>query len=198
MLTLASSSRNTLPRLARAASTGGPPVAHAAPNDSKLDMIRATLYPAEGVQPNSASPLGTRHAKYADRLRQILPSEEAHETVERAWALYRRHERAARDRKLRAKYNAMVEACEELDKLTQNGDRSVYDRAMVRMNHGVAAQQIVTAHMGQKKSLRSQWAEARPAGLVPREAWVPTETRGKGWNYAWKRPECEFWALGLC
>lgn len=196
MLTPLASSSRIAPRLARAyaaASSGSAPVAHEAPGDAKLDVIRSTLYPRDSIAPTSASPVGSRHPNHVQRLEYVLPSEEAHETVERAWALLRRRERQARDKALRAKYSAMVDACDELDRLTVEMDnRKLYDRAMARMNHGAAAFYATLQFEGQKRSLKSQWVEARPEGLVPRETWVPTETRGKGWKYDWTRPQCEF------
>lgn len=178
-----------------------------------MEVIRASLYPKDGVAPTSSSPIGSRHGDYERRLRAVVPSAEAHETIERAWNIFRRAQRTEKQAELGAKYGAMVEACAELDSLTRGppppanaeaeadtealGEigagvlpRAVYDRAMVRMAHAsaakVAAQQGLA--QGRKKTTESRWIEARPEGMVPREAWVPVETRGKGWNYGWTRP----------
>ncbi len=82
----------------------------------------------------------------------------------------------------------MEEACDELDQLTRDGkvDRVVYDRAMAKPNPYVLER--VT---GRRVTPESRWKEARLEGLVPREVWVSTETRGKGWDYGWKRPSGE-------
>jgi large subunit ribosomal protein L40 len=159
--------------------------------DVRADVLRATLYPSDGVNPNSSSPIGARHTKYAERLAHILPSVDAHETIERAWALYRRRQRDARERALSAKFDAMADACAELESVSVGEHKALYDRAMVRMAHGAAANVAAAQGVaqGRKKTPESRWKEARPEGLVPREAWVPTETRGKGWNYEWTRPE---------
>jgi large subunit ribosomal protein L40 len=79
----------------------------------------------------------------------------------------------------------MVEACDELERMTSEGGypRAVYERAMAR-----PAQSAGGEDRGRKVSQESKFKEARMEGLVPREAWVPTETRGKAWNYGWKRP----------
>ena len=93
-----------------------------------------------------------------------------------------------------AKFAAMEDACDELDRLTQGSeggeegkyDRMVYDRAMARANP-YALERMT----GRRATPESRWREARLDGLVPREAWVPTETRGKGWDYGWRRPSGE-------
>lgn len=217
MSMLASSSRTRLApataRLARGAAFN----ANATPTEGKMEVIRAALYPKEGVAPTSASPMGARHADHERRLRAVAPSAEAHETIERAWNLHRRAVRAARAEALGAKYEAMVEACAELDALTrgppkseaerESGDglglgeigegvlpRAVYDRAMVRMAHASAAYAAAKQGIaqGKKKTTESRWLEARPEGIVPREAWVPVDSRGKGWNYEWTRPANEW------
>jgi large subunit ribosomal protein L40 len=121
----------------------------------------------------------------------VLPSAEAYETIERAWLLFQREKRVAKTRALEAKYKAMEEACDELDRMTsrveEGGEgaapRFLYDRAMAR-----PSQFPVESAKGKKAGAESRWLEARIEGMVPREAWVPTETRGKGWNYDWKRP----------
>ncbi|CAK9782457.1 hypothetical protein CC85DRAFT_263484 [Cutaneotrichosporon oleaginosum] len=199
---LASTSRARLPSVAPALRRTAFN-AHATPTEGKMEVIRAALYPKDGVAPTSASPIGARHADYERRIRAAAPSAEAHETIERAWNLFRRDARAERTAALAAKYDAMVAACAELDALTRpagqdgeskSGDgvlpRAVYDRAMVRVAHASAAYAAAKQGMaqGKKKTTESRWLEARPEGIVPREAWVPVDSRGKGWNYEWKRP----------
>jgi large subunit ribosomal protein L40 len=86
----------------------------------------------------------------------------------------------------------MEEACDELEKMTRSATeggegkapRYLYDRAMAR-----ARQTPTEGAKGKKATAESRWLEARIEGLVPREAWVPTETRGKGWKYDWTRPQ---------
>lgn len=198
MSALASSSRvrlaPTVLRSARGMAGFNPHMA--SPSDSRTDVIRSALYPVDSVAPANSSPVGARHIDYEARLRAVLPSAEAHETVERAWQLFRREKRERKHRELSAKYAAMEAACDELDALTggEGGKgpipRGVYDRAMQRMAHGAAAHQAALQgqRQGKKKTPESKWKEARVEGLVPREAWVPVETRGTGWNYSWTRP----------
>lgn len=207
---LASTSRARLPSLTPALARGAAFNAHSTPTEGKMEVIRAALYPKDGVSPTSASPIGSRHGDHERRLRAVAPSAEAHETIERAWNVFRRAGRARRADEIAAKYTAMVEACAELDALTRGapsgqaedveemmgevGDgllpRAVYDRAMIRMAHASAAYTAAKQGIaqGKKKTTESRWIEARPEGIVPREAWVPVDSRGKGWNYGWTRP----------
>lgn len=113
----------------------------------------------------------------------MIGNAEAHETIERAWRLFQREKRESQREALTAKYDAMVEACNELDAVTAGGDipRAVFDRAVARPSG-------FSEEAKGKKGPEARWLEARIDGMVPREAWVPTETRGKGWNYDWKRP----------
>ena len=122
-----------------------------------------------------------------------------------------REKRDQRQKSLGIKLQAMKDACEELDKLTGGTSgtneassssnagaveevkgglsRTVYDRAMSRPTLKGEKVDLPTGTSGGKKETpESRWAAARIEGLVPREMWVPTETRGKGWNYDWTRP----------
>jgi large subunit ribosomal protein L40 len=159
--------------------------------DPRTDMFKRVLYPPDSVSPTSASPIGERHPQHLARIQHVLPSAEAYETTERAWALFRRRKREARELALNAKFNAMKDACDELEAVASlQKNMSLYDNAMVRVAHGAAAYRAAAQGLkqGNKKTPESRFIEARPEGMVPREQWVPTETRGKGWKYEWERP----------
>ncbi|KAL1411588.1 hypothetical protein Q8F55_002552 [Vanrija albida] len=161
------------------------------PTDSRLDVLREVLYPANTAAPGQASPVGARHPNHLARIQHVLPSHEAYETVERAYQLLRRRETEARQRALRAKFAALTDACDELEAVTTRGvNRQVYDSAMVRISHASSAYTAAAQGIaqGKRKTAESRFIENRVPGLVPREAWIPTETRGKGWNYEWTRP----------
>ncbi|RSH88992.1 hypothetical protein EHS25_002654 [Saitozyma podzolica] len=203
-LAVSSSSATSLSLLSRPSSSRLPALARGyaappsqnphlvVPADSRTDVLRGVLYPRDAYSPSSASPSGAHHPAHLDRLRAVLPSEEAHETIERAWRLFQREKRARRTISLEAKFKAMEEACDELEKMTRSATeggegkapRYLYDRAMAR-----ARQTTTEGAKGKKATAESRWLEARIEGLVPREAWVPTETRGKGWKYDWTRPQ---------
>lgn len=170
--TIATSSR----RLVRGYAAGQNPHL-VVPSDSRTDVIRQTLYPADA--PGSSSPTGVHHPQHAERIAHVVQNAEAHETIERAWLLFQRERRNIQRSQLDAKYRSMVDACNQLDQITADTpQRAIYDRAMAKPS----PVQI------KGKGPEARWLEARIEGLVPREAWVPTETRGKGWNYDWKRP----------
>lgn len=161
----------------------------AAPTDTRTEIIRRALYPSDAFQPKSAAPTGSYHPNHAKRLQYLVPEAEVYETIDRAWQLHQRQLRDSQKRSLSAKYQAMQEACDQLDKLTEEGadgawPRTMYARAMAKPTmRGSSA-----GETGKKATSESRWLSARIDGLIPREAWVPTETRGKGWNYEWKRP----------
>ena len=157
--------------------------------DSRTETIRRSLYPPNTFSPQSASPTGAHHAQSLSRVAAVLHSPEVYETSERAWKLYLRHRRDRKRRELTAKFGAMEDACDALDEVTREEggyERLVYTRAMARPDP--YAEEKVT---GRSSTPGSRWREARLDGLVPREAWVPTETRGKGWDYEWKRPSMD-------
>ncbi|BEJ02167.1 hypothetical protein CcaverHIS631_0608490 [Cutaneotrichosporon cavernicola] len=185
MSMLASTSRARLPSLTPLLKRNAAFNAHSTPTEGKMEVIRASLYPKDGVAPTSASPIGARHVDYERRIRAAAPSAEAHETIERAWNLHRRDARASRSAAISAKYDAMVDACTELDALTRGpaeeglgviGEgvlpRALYDRAMIRVAHANAAYAAAEQGMaqGKKKTTESRWLESRPEGIVPREA----------------------------
>lgn len=113
-----------------------------------------------------------------------MADSEAHETIERAWKLFQREKRAKHAAALEAKLAAMVDACEELDRVTsgEGAGRHVFERAMARASFSPPE------NIKGKKGSEARFLEVRLEGMWPRESWVPTETRGKGWNYEWKRP----------
>lgn len=207
---VASSSRHIAApsMIVRSATTGNPHLQN--PSDARLDLLRRTLYPSDAHSPSSPSPTGAYSPNHLEKLKTVLPSAEAHETIERAWQLYQRDRREQRARKLEAQFESMKAACDELERITstpppsepspsasEDGSsaiakpgkpqypRYLYDRAMSRLPLFPVETPKVR---GAKAGPESRWQEARIEGLVPREAWVPTETRGKGWNYGWKRP----------
>ncbi|WVW84236.1 hypothetical protein I302_106266 [Kwoniella bestiolae CBS 10118] len=184
---------------AKSSISGGPPALHV-PTDSRSDIIRSVLYPQDSYSPTSSSPTGTYHPDHLNRLQSVIPSEEVHETIERAWQLHQRGLRITRQKALQAKFDAMVEACNELEYITnpanggvESGEKKggIYHRRVYEIATSETRQAERTAeernHRG-KKSVEQRWKETRIPGLFPREAWVPVESRGKGWGYEWVRP----------
>lgn len=187
------------------------------PADARLDLLRRTLYPSDAVFPSSASPTGAYATNHLERLKTVVPSAEAYETIERAWKLYQRDRRQQRAQVMQAKFDSMREACAELERITAvpsqpsatsedtarertapgqtppkkvqpQYPRHLYDRAFSRVNLFPIETPKVR---GSRAGPESRFQEARIEGLVPREAWIPTDTRGKAWNYGWRRPGTE-------
>ncbi|KAK8864645.1 hypothetical protein IAR55_001895 [Kwoniella newhampshirensis] len=168
------------------------------PSDSRSDLLRSTLYPADSYAPTSSSPTGSYHPDHLARLQAVIPSAEAYETIERAWLLYQRELRTGRQNALNAKYKAMVEACDELEKITNPANGGAESRDGKGGQYHRHVYEWATADVRQaerrgeqtrgKKTVEQRWKETRVDGLVPRESWVPVESRGKGWDYGWTRP----------
>ncbi|WVQ99653.1 hypothetical protein IAU59_006792 [Kwoniella sp. CBS 9459] len=178
------------------------------PSDSRSDLLRNSLYPPDSYAPTSSSPTGNYHLDHLARLQAVVPSEEAYETIERAYQLYQRQVRQQRQAALGAKFQKMVEACDELERLTDpspseeeykalknpelEGKGGAYHR---RLYEHATAELKQAERRGEqprgKKSVEQRWKETRIEGLVPREAWVPVESKGKGWDYDWVRPGSE-------
>lgn len=169
------------------------------PSDTRSDVIRTHLYPPNTFSPKSSSPTGAHLPDHIARLRAILPNPEVYDTIERAWRVHTRLEKEQRERVLREKWRALEEACDELDSITSPSPsssssthtdagtslypRRIYTRAIARPNPH--REELVR---GRKATPESRFLEARIEGMVPREAWIGLETRGKGWNYGYKRP----------
>jgi large subunit ribosomal protein L40 len=148
--------------------------------DPKRETIRRVLYPAN--RRNRPSPVGTWRPDVARALQSAIPSVQAHETIERAWLLHKRHVRKEREAELARKFAKMEEAMDELYRLDSRlfleANRSDDPRAK-------SAQEMELAKklkMSEVKTL-----ESRIPGLFPRELKVPTETPSRtGWNYEYK------------
>ncbi|KAF8604076.1 hypothetical protein BDV93DRAFT_522886 [Ceratobasidium sp. AG-I] len=163
---------------------GGRP--ETAPADPRNDIIRRTLYPDRAnavahIVGNKASPTGVHRPDVARALERAIPSAEAHETIERAWQLYKREQRIRREEELRRKYASMVRAVEALEKL----DPVSYAEAV----RGVDSRRLSEAERERMKEMKrgaKKKAESRVEGLFPREMRIPTDTPSRdGWNHGW-------------
>ncbi|ORX35655.1 hypothetical protein BD324DRAFT_652203 [Kockovaella imperatae] len=180
-----------------------------APSDLKIDAMRASLYPDNSFDRKSVSPVGAHYPNVEEKVRAVIGSPEMYETIDRAWKLHRRIEMAKRRDSLEAQFRAMEEACDELDIITGGPEIPVSDASNDPKNYlkekqltGVAIypRRLYNAAMvkpdsfaaprlqGKKIPLEARWKEARLDGLIPREAWVPVDSKGKGWDYGWERP----------
>lgn len=107
-------------------------------------------------------------------LAKVVPSLEAHQTIERAWALHKRHEREAHAAELARKYSSMRAAID----LLEETDAGLWDKSV----GGKKFQNVD----------QTQAVNARLDGLVPREMRVPMEQGGTAlWDKDWKSPKVE-------
>lgn len=117
-------------------------------------------------------------------LHRVIPSVEAHETIERAWQLHQRHKREEKLVELSAMHARMEEAVQELEQV----DQRLYHWATVPRDQRRLIKPEAEALRGTKGSVRKA-LEARIEGLFPRELRVPTDTPStNGWDYDWKPP----------
>ncbi|KAG6851367.1 hypothetical protein H0H93_005765 [Arthromyces matolae] len=148
--------------------------------DPKKEIIRKVLYP-NNIRSRS-TPTGTWRPDVARALQFAIPSVQAHETIERAWLLHKRHIRKMREAELERKFESMRRAMEEL--------RRVDDRLYMEANKPEDPRARTEAERELAKKLKStevRTLEARIRGLFPRELRVPTDTPShSGWNYEWK------------
>jgi large subunit ribosomal protein L40 len=149
-------------------------------SDPKKDILRRVLYPAN--MRNRPTPVGTWRPDVARAFQRAIPSAQAHDTIERAWLLHKRHQRKQRDAELARKFARMEEAMDELYQL----DQRLYMEAN-RPEDPRARSQAEVALAKTLKVSEVRTLEARIRGLFPRELKVPTDTPSRaGWNYEYK------------
>ncbi|KAF8482081.1 hypothetical protein DFH94DRAFT_648416 [Russula ochroleuca] len=147
--------------------------------DPIKDSIRKALYPSNVA--SKPSPTGAWRLDVARAIQIAIPSKQAHETIERAWLLYQRHQRWKREEELGRKYECMKKAMDELEKI----DHRLYSEA----NRLEDPRQRGMAETKMAKNLRTvekKVLESRLPGLFPRELRVPTDTPPRdGWKHEW-------------
>ncbi|KAK2461488.1 hypothetical protein APHAL10511_005951 [Amanita phalloides] len=151
-----------------------------ATGDPKKDIIRKTLYPSN-IR-NRASPTGTWRPDVGRAVQYAIPSVQAHDTIERAWLLHKRHIRKQREAELARKFACMERAMQELERV----DKALY--MAVNKEEDPRARSIVEVELSRTlKTSEIRTLEARIRGLFPRELRIPTDTPSKdGWYYDWK------------
>ncbi|GAA5955840.1 hypothetical protein JCM21900_001732 [Sporobolomyces salmonicolor] len=128
--------------------------------DPRIETIKNLLY-----EP------GPSDADRLAALSRVIPSADAHETVQRAWALHQRHRREAHSAELARKYASMRAAVD----LLEQTDKALWEKAV----GGKKFQNVDQSHA----------TNARLEGIVPRELRVPMEQPGgQVWDSEWKAP----------
>ncbi|KAJ7103119.1 hypothetical protein B0H15DRAFT_767868 [Mycena belliarum] len=148
--------------------------------DERLASIRRVLYPAN--LRNKPTPTGTWRKDVRQTIQRAIPSVQAHNTIERAWLLHRRHLRKRREAELTRKYECMRRAMEEL--------KSIDMKLFMEANEVEDPRRRSEVEMKLMRSmpvLEARAMDARIRGLFPRELKIPADTPSKtGWNYEWK------------
>ncbi|KAF9567868.1 hypothetical protein CPC08DRAFT_703044 [Agrocybe pediades] len=177
--------RSTRTRLSLA-STPSLARSYAAPNqdvtqgDPKREIIRRVLYPSNIK--NRSTPIGTWRPDVGRALQRAIPSVQAHETIERAWLLHKRHIRKAREAEAARKFACMKEAMDVLHDV----DLRLYMEANRKDDPRARTREEMEA-MKTMKTSEIRALEARIRGLFPRELRIPTDTPSRtGWKYEWK------------
>jgi large subunit ribosomal protein L40 len=112
---------------------------------------------------------------------KVVPSLDAHETIELAWKIRQRKEREAYQSDMRDRYESMRAAIEELGRT----DRRLYGIATKPDKFSTI--KGIKGNAGVQESL-----EGRLEGLFPRQLRIPVDTPGKHvWDSEWVRPEPE-------
>ncbi|KAJ7070613.1 hypothetical protein C8F01DRAFT_944061, partial [Mycena amicta] len=145
--------------------------------DQRLTLIRRTLYP--GNLRNKATPTGTWRPDVRQTIQRAIPSVQAHNTIERAWLLHRRHVRKRREEELQRKFECMRKAMDELRAI----DMRLYREAN-RVEDPRRRSQKEMEMLKTLPGLEGRAFDARIRGLFPREFRIPADTPSKtGWNY---------------
>ncbi|EIN14389.1 hypothetical protein PUNSTDRAFT_80712 [Punctularia strigosozonata HHB-11173 SS5] len=152
-----------------------------ASGDPKLEIIRRALYPSN-IR-NKPSPTGSWRSDVGRALQRAIPSVQAHETIERAWKLFQRHQRKKREAERERKFECMRRAMQTLHDL---GDTRLYIEANRQEDPRQRSEEEIEAYETLKGTQRRA-VEARIRGLFPREIRIPTDTPSPaGWNYDFK------------
>ncbi|KAF8963877.1 hypothetical protein BDZ97DRAFT_957223 [Flammula alnicola] len=158
---------------------------YAAPNvdmggDPKKEIIRRVLYPSNIK--NRSTPIGTWRPDVGRAIQRAIPSVQAHETIERAWLLHKRHLRKKREAETARKFECMKEAMDVLHEI----DPKLYMEANKKDDPRARTPEEMEM-MKKLKASEIRAMEARIRGLFPRELRLPTDTPSRGgWKYEWK------------
>lgn len=151
--------------------------------DPKLENMRAALYPPSRLD-RSTAPTGLHRPDAPAALERVVTSQEAHETIQRAWVVFSKEKRDAREAEIKRKFDCMKRAMDDLEKT----DGRLYRIATSKPDPRAVdeeTQETLKLYRGAEKRAM----EARVEGLFPRDLRIPTDTPSRdGWNYDWKPP----------
>jgi large subunit ribosomal protein L40 len=147
--------------------------------DPQKEIIRRSLYPSN--LRNRPTPTGGWRSDVGRAIRHAIPSVQAHDTIERAWLLHKRHLRKRSELELERKFECMRKAMDELHRV----DPALYLEANkpenLRLRPDREKELLKTLSSAELRAVN-----ARIRGLFPREMKIPTDTPSRsGWNYEW-------------
>ncbi|KAJ7579693.1 hypothetical protein C8J56DRAFT_280941 [Mycena floridula] len=150
-----------------------------------ISTIRRVLYPSN-LRNKPAATGGWRHDVGA-AIRHAIPSVQAHETIERAYLLFKRQLRHARADEISRKFNKMKEAMDTLHELqVENAVPAEWYFEANKVEDPKVRSEAEQKLLDSKSGTEAKAIDARIRGLFPREIKVPTDTPAtKGWNYEW-------------
>ncbi|EJU00062.1 hypothetical protein DACRYDRAFT_90110 [Dacryopinax primogenitus] len=155
-------------------------------SDPRVEIMKRALYPPTLDRKQDTSPTGLHRSDVNTLLDVAVPSAEAHETITRAWLLYQRQQRDARDADMGRKFDSMLAALDELKMC----DEKLYRLAVYKPNMRKLSPEERDAMKGLKSSAARRAIEARNESLFPRELRIPTDTPSrKGWDHNWTPSE---------
>lgn len=148
--------------------------------DPKQNIIRRVLYPSN-IR-NRSTPVGTWRPDVGRALQRAIPSKQAHDTIERAWLLYKRHQRQKRETEMARKFECMRTAMDKLKELDLRLYMEANKKEDPRARSLEEKQMMKTMRASEIRAM-----EARLRGLFPRELRIPTDTPSRtGWKYEWQ------------
>lgn len=151
--------------------------------DVRLENMRIALYPPTRTD-RSADPTGVHRPDAPAALERVIPSAEAHETIERAWVIWQKNKREAREAELKRKFDRMKAAMDDLEKTDPKRYRMATSKPDPRK-----MEKELQEELKQYRGIDRRALEARIEGLFPRELRIPTDTPSRdGWNYEWRPP----------
>ncbi|KDR85633.1 hypothetical protein GALMADRAFT_234624 [Galerina marginata CBS 339.88] len=148
--------------------------------DPTKEIIRRVLYPSN-VR-NRSTPIGTWRPDVGRAIKRAIPSVQAHDTIERAWLLHKRHIRKAREAETARKFECMKRAMDVLHDIDPRLYMEANKKDDPRARTGEEMEAMKTLKASEIRAM-----EARIRGLFPRELRIPTDTPSRtGWKHEWK------------
>ena len=117
--------------------------------------------PLQYLYGNDASARKAQDMERLEALNKAIPDPEVHETIMRAWQLFKRKQREQRDLEMQERYECMVNAIEELKKASPYLYSEAVEKSKFNTVRGTKGER------GRKAS-----AEGRIPGLFPRQMQV--------------------------